>query len=227
MEGNALVEARWRGCRRPQMIAIRDLLADLAIRRPVFHSEADFQHAFAWLLHQRHPELSMRLEVPVRIGQTVLHVDLLAFSAAKTIAIELKYKTKGVALAFDAEEFRLANHGAQDLARYDFIKDIHRLEQLATVNNGTLGFAVLLTNDSSYWGQGRRSESIDAAFRLHPERLLTGDLAWDVRASSGTIRGREDSLNLGGSYPIAWRDYSELIAPRYGRFRYLAIGVGS
>ena len=28
-----------------------DILKTLAVRRPVFHSEANFQHALAWIIH--------------------------------------------------------------------------------------------------------------------------------------------------------------------------------
>lgn len=35
-----------------QVFNVDDLLARLALRRPVFHSEADFQHEFAWEARQ-------------------------------------------------------------------------------------------------------------------------------------------------------------------------------
>jgi hypothetical protein len=38
------------------------ILGALALKRPIFHSEADFQHAVAWEIHSRRPELSVRLE---------------------------------------------------------------------------------------------------------------------------------------------------------------------
>ena len=37
------------------MLDIHQIMADLAKRRPVFHSEADFQHALAWLIHETRP----------------------------------------------------------------------------------------------------------------------------------------------------------------------------
>jgi len=207
------------------MFSLHDFLAILAAERPVFHSEADFQHAFAWLLHRKHPHLAIRLEVPVRVGQSVLHVDLLASAGDKTIAIELKYKTRALTFAAPGEAFQLTNQAAQDLARYDFIKDIQRIEQLAAARRGTSGYAIMLTNDSSYWTQARASDSVDAAFRLHPERTLSGALAWHSRASAGTIRGREIALAINGSYAVAWRDYSHIDSPRYGVFKYLAVEV--
>jgi len=43
-------------------------MASLATRRPVFHSEANFQHAFAWELQRRHEEARIRLETRPRPG---------------------------------------------------------------------------------------------------------------------------------------------------------------
>ena len=40
-------------------------LTALAERRPVFHSEADFQHELAWLVRERYSDVGVRLERPV------------------------------------------------------------------------------------------------------------------------------------------------------------------
>ena len=39
---------------------MHDILTDLAEKRSIFHSEADFQHALAWEMHRR--EYDIRLE---------------------------------------------------------------------------------------------------------------------------------------------------------------------
>ena len=44
---------------------IRATLAKLAKKRPVFHSEADFQHALAWELQLDDPTAGIRLEKQV------------------------------------------------------------------------------------------------------------------------------------------------------------------
>lgn len=43
-------------------VDIAVLLRTLALQRPVYHSEADFQHAFAWEAHRTDPSLPVRLE---------------------------------------------------------------------------------------------------------------------------------------------------------------------
>ena len=45
------------------MLDIDGLMTGLAGTRKVFHSEADFQHALAWQIHEAMPESRIRLEV--------------------------------------------------------------------------------------------------------------------------------------------------------------------
>ena len=47
----------------------------------------------------------------------------------KTVPIELKYKTKKLKTEFNGESYDLTNHGATDIGRYSFRKDIYRIEQ--------------------------------------------------------------------------------------------------
>ena len=46
------------------MLDIKSLLMGLAENRKVFHSEADFQHALAWHIHQTKPRKSNPVGVP-------------------------------------------------------------------------------------------------------------------------------------------------------------------
>ncbi len=63
-------------------------MAQLAEERPVFHSEADFQHAFASRLHLERPDARIRLEARARAG---VRLDLLAALDSWRVAIEFKY----------------------------------------------------------------------------------------------------------------------------------------
>ena len=85
------------------------------------------------------------------------------------------------------------------------------------------GHAVLLTNDPSYWSPPRNDRTVDAEFRLHDGQELRGSLNWGKHAAEGTVRGREETLRLGGSYSLHWEDYSETDAEKYARFRYLHV----
>src|SRR5437764_4611807 len=67
---------------------MRGLLDRLSAERPIFHSEADFQHALAWLIHSEHPNAQIRLETRPERG---IRLDLLVVVGGERIAIELKY----------------------------------------------------------------------------------------------------------------------------------------
>ncbi len=108
-----------------------EIMQALARRRAVFHSEADFQHAFAWEIHRSAPECDIRLELPVRTTSIAIHLDLLTRSQSGQMAIELKYKTRSLTTDLNGEDFNLMSHAAQDLGRYDFFKDLHRIEVFA------------------------------------------------------------------------------------------------
>jgi hypothetical protein len=55
--------------------AIEQTMAAIAHSRPLFHSEADFQHGFAWQLHTTYPDARIRLETRPRPG---VRLDVLA-----------------------------------------------------------------------------------------------------------------------------------------------------
>ncbi len=203
----------------------------LAAQRPIFHSEADFQHAFAWEIHQRLPTANVRLERPLVTDSGMVHLDLWATYEGQHIAVELKYKKHGLTTEWCNEKFDLVNDGAADGGRYDFIKDITRLERVVKNRQTVTGYAILLTNETAYWtGQSAvlhgAKMPFDNAFRLAEGRTLPQQMAWDSAAGEGTIKDRKLVLELKGIYSLHWTDYAQLPdVLHYGRFRYLALTV--
>lgn len=201
-------------------------LAKLAQRRPIFHSEADFQYEFAREYHSLRPSDEIRLERPVRVDEVgTFNVDILIGIVGTWHAIELKYVTAGLTTLISNEEFRLRSQAAQDLRRYDIIKDILRLESLIVHGAVASGISVTITNDRTLWSESKHLDPVDAAFRLHNGRILAGSLAWHDRASAGTRKGREAVLELVGSFPLQWSEYSSLDTLRNGEFRQLVVPV--
>ena len=142
------------------------------------------------------------------------------------IAIELKYVTRKLELEQDEESFALRDHSAQDQRRYDFLLDIQRLELMRSMPElCKAGYAVMLTNDSSYWKVPGQRDTVDADFRVHEGREISRALAWAARASPGTVKGRESPIQIQGSYRFHWQEYSNFPEKSYGRFRYLAVSV--
>ena len=208
------------------MLEIASLMTGLSKVRPAYHSEADFQHALAWEIHQSNPNSQVRLEYKPPFLDGRAYVDIWSGIGSHQYAIELKYKTRGLRFDIHGEVFELLNQSAQDIGRYDFLWDICRLEMITSHSANVVGYAVLLTNDPSYWTEARDNGTVDAAFRLHEGRILKGQFGWGPAASEGTKRDREDPISLKGTYKLQWKDYSEPIGAQYGKFRFLAVTVG-
>lgn len=207
----------------PAGLDLTRTLADISPGRPVFHSEADFQHALAWQIHDARPRAAVRLELPREIGGRRMHVDIWVVEAGERIAIELKYFTRRIDVVVGDERFRLRDQAAQDLGRYDILKDLVRVETLVAAGEADRGYVLALTNDSSYWkGPTPFSSPNYAAFRLIEGRDLGGLLTWGPATGAGTMRGRETPIALRDRYSCNWADYSDLASTAgHMRFRYL------
>jgi hypothetical protein len=83
-----------------------------------------------------------------------------------------------------------------------------------------VGIAILLTNDRTYWTVSKKVDSVDAAFRLHEGRVISGGVTWGDKASSGTKRNREAVIKLHGTYKMSWNDYSTNGSGQADTFRY-------
>ena len=98
------------------MLDVDLLMSGLAQTRPVFHSEADFQHAFAWRIREAMPDCQVRLEYnlfPDERRRTYLDIWLPGLE----VAIELKYFTRQLEATHEEERFVLRGQGAQDIGQ--------------------------------------------------------------------------------------------------------------
>lgn len=203
-------------------VDVAGALSALSARRPVFHSERDFQHALAWQIQLSYPQAEIRLETRPRRS---VHLDMLIRLRGIRTAIELKYLVAALHTIIGEESFDLPHQSANDISRHDVIKDITRIEAALADGYADDGCVVVLSNDRSYWQPATRAETIDAAFRLDEGRVLEGTLAWAARAGKGTTARRDAPLLLASRYTCHWRDYSEvsLANGRTTLFRYLLI----
>lgn len=210
------------------MLDMTKILADLSKKRPIFHSEADFQHALAWEIHQQWPKCSIRLEQKFSDSSVQnMYLDIYVSNFSVKIAFELKYKTKKLNIDRSEESFRLADQSALDTTRYDFLKDIQRLEQVVHKYPGTIGYAIFLTNERAYWRPSLDQFTADAQFRIHDGQSLTGMLSWGERASARTRKGREQTIDIRGKHVVRWREYSSLsaLSQKNRMFKYLLIEI--
>lgn len=204
---------------------LKNSLTKLSDYRPIFHSEADFQHSLAWQIKVSHPDAEIRLETPMGRNE-VGFVDLRVQIDNLKIAIELKYLVKKINYGQnDSESFFLKNQGAQDIRRYDVIKDLCRVESLVKSKDSDSGAVIILTNDEQYWKKRNKNRiTIDSDFRIHQDEVLTGERMWRGEPSAGTIKNRDKKLTVEGNYRLNWLDFSDL-EEKNGTFRYLFICV--
>lgn len=201
---------------------VHRVMAELAERRPIFHSEADFRFALAWRIAEMKAGCGVRLEKPFRRDDKTRYLDIW-LPTSRTV-MELKYCTRDLSVEHRGEGFALKNQSANDLRRYDFVADLVRIEGLLLHGDASApGYAVFLTNDPLYWRPGQRTTR-DEAFRLHEGRRLEGMMEWRDEPGQSATGEREDSLALRERYDLRWKHYCALPGA-YGEFRYIAVEV--
>lgn len=218
------------------------IISNLKQRRSVFHSEDDLKLEMAITIRELYPDFNVRLERPINInmhlvsGETLVArapIDIIILDTKAKLAypIEIKYKTKR-AIIFDASEsFVLANHGANDVGRYSFRKDIFRIENVAIDNYSVQkGFVFILTNDKGYYENDVSSKnSLDSFFSFHHGAMIKANYSgWNYEKldknkyileenplNEASLKrhwtlGKEYvyNLSLNRDYSVQWHDYS-------------------
>lgn len=202
---------------------IKKLLIELSEKRPVFHSEADFQHELAWMLHKKFPQSNIRLERPyLKENSKTDYIDIFASVGDKKYFLELKYKTiklkpeqEIIKTRKIEEKFCLKNQGARDCGCYDFWKDVSKIESKIVKDNNSLGYAIFLTNDHRYL-RGFRKNTFSYDYNIKDGRTIKiGSLG----LLHGFNKGREEEIILKNSYNLEWQDYGN-----YG-FKFLLLEI--
>lgn len=195
---------------------IKDILRSLSSTRELFHSEADLQFTFSWMLNLKYPDAEIRLERPIQTLEGKYYLDLLVHYENEKIGFEFKYKTKKLSFNHNDEQYDLTDHAATNLGRYDFLKDIQRLENLKEEGLINKGYAIFLTNDSAYWNNYRDSNRMGPAFYIEEGAIKSGEMDWarenypeEDQLIRSITKGRNKKINLNSSYQIEWVNFSE------------------
>lgn len=212
-------------------------LKALSVRRPIFHSEADFQHELALELNQA--GWACRLEVPIEIslkGERVkAEIDLVARSEKEGLstAIELKYVSSKLLTSFNGEEFNLAQNWGVNLSRFDCLADWQRVASIVDSGYAQEGFAVFMTNYEDAWTRDLakgKNPPMAMEMSIHEGRKFRKGDALDWYPQTPTV-GSVSKRRLPPYAPIicpasiscAWTDYCQIGAGKNGQFRYLLL----
>ena len=206
------------------VLELLPVIKSLQQKRPLFHSEADFQFALAWEIQLFYPAAEVRLEV-CPASEPTMHLDILVRLNAINYPIGLKYKTARLQYSIGGDFYHLKGHGAEDIGKYDCLADIQRIEQCReNLESFGRGYTVWLTNDPSYWATPRKGTMAEA-FALHENAVKTGSIAWAPHTGEGTMKHRETPICLSAPYRIHWETYSAISDVRGGMFRYALLPI--
>lgn len=217
----------------------------------IFQSEAQFQFELAIALKNKFgSKFEILLEVLTKDKQDNnkirQYTDIIVVdnSSKEYYAIELKYKTRE--FTDENETVHLLNHSAQDFGRYDYLKDLYRLEQLSDIENTPPclksysfagGYAIMLTNDHLYWEtETEKTDSIYKYFCISKNDIIKKNtpLNWYNKENSGfptcVNKSRQQLLIFKNEYSIHWTDYCDISDKndpdrKYGEFKYLILSV--
>jgi len=141
--------------------------------------------------------------------------------------VELKYKTNRFETQLHGETYYVGKNPV-DLACYDYLKDVERLERVVNSRNGSVGYAIIISNKSLLWRGPPKKGAQYYPFRVEEGRRIQGEMDWTAnRERKG--KSRRNPIVLENSYSIRWADYSDLLAngtpSKNGIFRYLILPV--
>ena len=184
---------------------INEVLENLAKRRPLFWSEADFQFEFAWELHTKLDGkakiyLERRFEIDMDSSDNAneksnqstinksldkLYVDIWIEYEKVTYPIELKYTTKRCKVDDAKNQVKTKEQSARDAGCYRFLWDIKRLEEIKTSLSPkeVKGYAIMLTSDAGYYEERKpKQPTLFDDFRLTHNRKIKKDteLKWNL-----------------------------------------------
>lgn len=194
-----------------KIINISNTLSNLSKNRQLFCSEADFQQALAWQIHEDYKEDKVFLEYPLTIQQDgkdkPIRVDIVVKHDEEYIPIELKYLTKKLKIKEPEVEFELKNQGARDIRMHDVLADVERIENIIDqnkLNQCSSGYQITLTNDKGYLTESRGNH-LYKNFSLHEGREIPTDtLKWNGKPPRSFYDSSKRPITLRSSYKINW-----------------------
>ncbi len=207
---------------------LQDVVADIhrffKLGHRLFYNERDLQVCLGGWLQQlrladgvkKYDDIYFEYYVPASLfgsnpwgNKMRMNIDIVAERGGEYLPIELKYATKAVK-NFDPGTFGVSyndvkvikTQGAQNLIRYNYWKDVRRLELVsqlfANVHNG---IALFLTNDPAYQRQ-LTSGAVDYHFSTCKGAHGT-DKSWATEISKAISR-THPSFTLSSPYTIDW-----------------------
>lgn len=194
-----------------------EIMNNLARKRPIFHSEGDFLYSLGREIEINYKNISLRTEW--RMGDIGHWIDLVLFNDYQDkILIELKYISKKCEETINGELFDCRSQGGHPEGRYNFLKDIKKIENLKAK-----GFAIFLTNDEKYWDYSKYAGVIDKEFLLKEGYNFKKEVSYNWKSDCETYKNK-GPIQFDYDYNINWLSFGEQNSYNY---RYLIIEIGN
>lgn len=204
-------------------VEIENIIQKFGKSGNLFLCERQFQFDLAQEILKNFNDCVVHLEFPSEkhCCNHLVFYDIVIEEKNQYFVIELKYKTRKADITYKNNKYSLKNQSAQDFGRFDFLKDISRIEQWNQFNpNRTFvgGVAVILTNDSSYWEKTGENCNYEAFALKDETTIVAGKKEWGSENLDYVGKARKDGLNILNDYDIKWVDYHK---DENNEFRYL------
>lgn len=159
-----------------------------------------------------------------------LYIDIVVEKDGQFVPIELKYPTMDIWVAFTRFGVDVQAHvpmpkkdGAQNIHRYNYWKDVRRIEALRQAYGPTIvgGLAIMVTNDPSYQSNPTNPDVGYANFSIKNGRTVNQPQNRNMRWQNGvSVANNHLDFQIDGSYSIHWQPM-----PKNTGFWYLILDV--
>lgn len=194
------------------MTITRDIIIDIinsfAYEGKLFSNERQFQLEFAWRLREK--GYTVLLEV-LEDSAEKNYVDIVVeLDENQYVAIELKYTTMQKKLDYHigGKIIHTYSQGAGDERRYEYLKDIQRIEKLMNKKNVfeqknahvVKGYAIIMTNDGYSMKDGEDTKYKEIALNRN-RKLPNKEMSFEVGKKN------KSPIVLEGDYVCNWMEY--------------------
>ena len=208
-------------------------------RHEPFYNERELQVKLASFLEQtkKYTHIYLEYYVPVKNNKkdvllsdyqwnSEIRMDIVVNYEDSYIPVELKYKTKkvrGCKISRFGEFINdvdiIKNQSAQDIGRYDYWKDVRRIEVVNSHYDKVVGgIALFLTNDPNYYKEKTRHSSF-YNFRLTNDNDGS-KMSWD---NNPKIKETHPDFQLDKTYSPQWLNDKETKLPEGTRCFYCLV----
>lgn len=184
-------------------------------QKELMFNELDFQIQLALFLRAsgRYDDVDVEYSLPKTImsgydWDSNLRIDIVVSRGGIYCPVELKYPTRKVNKTIPRfgedvpEAVVMKNQGAQDIVRYNFWKDVRRIEALRRRFDAVKGgIAVIMTNDSSYVRPVRPDSSCAPFSTAECHTVGPGTIDWQ---NMPAVRTDHPPFTLDAGYTMHW-----------------------